>query len=836
MARLIVKTEGDARTLELKPGDSIGIGRDADNQLPVPDARGASRKHCRITSVPVGGGLAWELWDLGATNKTRVNGKPVDRKVLGSGDVISIGSVDIAFEDPKEEERLRAAGQKGVCYLEWMGGDRKGQKVLLDAPRITMGRRDSNTIVLEDRMSSGHHAEITKDLNGYTLRDLGSTNGTLVNGEPTTEATLSHGTRIRVGNSKLVFKDPSMKDIEIELSQFEDDEGWGMMGDIDLSRARGSYAGLLVGLLLVLLAGGAGFFLMQDDEPQATEVAGGGTGNLLSGGDMDSADIIDLYWAAQGEEAPVAIGTAPRGKGLALSLRHTGGEAEGAQPVLVAYADEFPALRGKGLHVKADLKARGDATLVAVWRNWREAGAVSTTAGGQSRLTSTLSLGSGSIDVVAAQPTWAESVVFGVRLAPGASATLDDVQIVRESGAGPGAREIDCPGDPEAWLATSGGLDLMHGLTVLMVGAAPVVRLADGTELAGFRVDGPIEGAAGTATAKGYFKHGEEKVSASITWTKMQNDEGLMAQIDCAGAQAVGLSARVPRAHVGVSLGVVTTSAGSIQAAAGERVEGVRRTLAGDPAPAPGRPRTLVSFVPGGDAAGSVLTLHDTLDPSLLDVWHMVEGSSGSVEVVTNYGVQLKAAEAAFSEASRVLALQPGRGIEALREIVAIYPYIESVRDRARAAAERAEADARKEIDAYSKALNDFRIFGSRDTLVNLDAKIESMGQRYPARGATGGEYESSVAALTTEALDARAAWYSDNAGRELTRLERLADLLANVSGYEPMAAIFYRTIVERFGHLEEDDAFGGRVKRAKEEYDRLSKSYGAAIPELPSK
>ena len=64
-------------------------------------------------------------------------------------------------------------------------------------------------------MASGHHAEITKDLNGFTVRDLGSTNGTLVNGDPITEILLKHGDRVRVGNARFVFKDPSMKDIDI---------------------------------------------------------------------------------------------------------------------------------------------------------------------------------------------------------------------------------------------------------------------------------------------------------------------------------------------------------------------------------------------------------------------------------------------------------------------------------------------------------------------------------------------------------------------------------------------------------------------------------------------
>ena len=57
---------------------------------------------------------------------------------------------------------------------------------------------------------------------------------------------------------------PELWDVEIELSQFDEDEGWGMMGDIDLSRARGSYVGLVFGLLFVGLAAPGLWYIMRD--------------------------------------------------------------------------------------------------------------------------------------------------------------------------------------------------------------------------------------------------------------------------------------------------------------------------------------------------------------------------------------------------------------------------------------------------------------------------------------------------------------------------------------------------------------------------------------------
>ena len=100
-------------------------------------------------------------------------------------------------------ERAVASGEASACYLEWTAGDRKGERVPLAAARTSFGRRDSNTVVLADQMASSHHAEIVRDLNGYTIRDLGSTNGTLVNGPPVTETALTHGARVRIVSGPL---------------------------------------------------------------------------------------------------------------------------------------------------------------------------------------------------------------------------------------------------------------------------------------------------------------------------------------------------------------------------------------------------------------------------------------------------------------------------------------------------------------------------------------------------------------------------------------------------------------------------------------------------------
>jgi len=63
-------------------------------------------------------------------------------------------------------------------------GPQKGERAQFDAERILVGRAPDNTLCLGDgaRRVSSHHAEVIQRGDQYVLRDLGSTNGTIING------------------------------------------------------------------------------------------------------------------------------------------------------------------------------------------------------------------------------------------------------------------------------------------------------------------------------------------------------------------------------------------------------------------------------------------------------------------------------------------------------------------------------------------------------------------------------------------------------------------------------------------------------------------------------
>lgn len=79
------------------------------------------------------------------------------------------------------------------------------REVPLDKERFTIGRKPHNDIQIDNLAVSGEHALIVTILNDSFLEDLGSTNGTLVNGEPVIETQLSDGDLISVGQSTIRF-------------------------------------------------------------------------------------------------------------------------------------------------------------------------------------------------------------------------------------------------------------------------------------------------------------------------------------------------------------------------------------------------------------------------------------------------------------------------------------------------------------------------------------------------------------------------------------------------------------------------------------------------------
>lgn len=101
-----------------------------------------------------------------------------------------------------------------------VSGPLQGQEFVVNKEVFTIGTDDHNDLTLQDSTISKRHCEIAIDENGYQIRDLGSTNGTIVQGVNIASACLASGAEIQLGKTRLVFC-PLQESSDIPLSRNE---------------------------------------------------------------------------------------------------------------------------------------------------------------------------------------------------------------------------------------------------------------------------------------------------------------------------------------------------------------------------------------------------------------------------------------------------------------------------------------------------------------------------------------------------------------------------------------------------------------------------------------
>lgn len=91
--------------------------------------------------------------------------------------------------------------------LHFVTGPFAGQVLILEKAVTSIGSAPSSDVVLKDTGVSRRHAGVRKvEGGGYEVADLGSTNGTLVNGERKPKKALAVGDIIRVGATEMIFR------------------------------------------------------------------------------------------------------------------------------------------------------------------------------------------------------------------------------------------------------------------------------------------------------------------------------------------------------------------------------------------------------------------------------------------------------------------------------------------------------------------------------------------------------------------------------------------------------------------------------------------------------
>jgi hypothetical protein len=162
-------------------------------------------------------------WNLMGTPK--IHFEPVEELGRGEFRVEASLSADANAQAPSVSTREPKDGDAGATAAissdtaQRLGIERSGAELVVlgddGKPRerisitrspVVIGRLSTTDVVLSDPNVSRRHAELRRDGDTWTVVDLGSTNGTMVNGKLAKENRLSDGDKISFGSSELVFR------------------------------------------------------------------------------------------------------------------------------------------------------------------------------------------------------------------------------------------------------------------------------------------------------------------------------------------------------------------------------------------------------------------------------------------------------------------------------------------------------------------------------------------------------------------------------------------------------------------------------------------------------
>lgn len=189
--------ETDTGSTVMSPGHDYHVGRDPLSDIVIDDAR-VSWHHAVLRPEAD----HWTIEDENSTNGTYADGRRVREWDVGPGSVIHFGSPSdgpcVVLLGRLAPERPSAVSMPGLT-----GTFRRPTAVRpLPTRTVRIGRADDNDLVIDDLVVSRYHAELRAlPDDSYEIADLGSHNGTYLNGRPVTGAAIGPGDIVGIGHS-----------------------------------------------------------------------------------------------------------------------------------------------------------------------------------------------------------------------------------------------------------------------------------------------------------------------------------------------------------------------------------------------------------------------------------------------------------------------------------------------------------------------------------------------------------------------------------------------------------------------------------------------------------
>ncbi|MEU4211845.1 FHA domain-containing protein [Streptomyces sp. NPDC026206] len=194
---LVVEADGGSQVMS--PSRIYHVGRDPSSDIVLRDAR-VSWHHAVLRPVAD----HWRLEDSDSTNGTYAEGRRVHEVDVGPGSVVRFGNPADGPAAVVTGIRPHPADRpSSVAHPAATGTFRRPTSVHpLPVRTVRIGRGPDNDLVVDDLIVSRHHAELrTLPAGGYEIVDVGSHNGTYLNGRTVRRAPLAPGDIVGIGHS-----------------------------------------------------------------------------------------------------------------------------------------------------------------------------------------------------------------------------------------------------------------------------------------------------------------------------------------------------------------------------------------------------------------------------------------------------------------------------------------------------------------------------------------------------------------------------------------------------------------------------------------------------------
>ncbi len=206
---------GEMKDFFLPEGGTAGIGRLEDNHISIREQH-VSRQHAVIDYRDG----VFVITDLGSANGVYVNDERITEPYpLIAGDIIRLYVPVLTFSAVTLDEERQATEHGTIAPVNMIGtgrltitnGAQQGVSIPLGTKSMTVGRATSRAdweVALPDTSVSRPHARLDYVDETWVVYDLGSANGTRVNGTPITEKgrVLRDGDRITFGSTVVEFR------------------------------------------------------------------------------------------------------------------------------------------------------------------------------------------------------------------------------------------------------------------------------------------------------------------------------------------------------------------------------------------------------------------------------------------------------------------------------------------------------------------------------------------------------------------------------------------------------------------------------------------------------